>query len=63
MAWYETALMIVGLVTTSAVALLTIIAPITKWSGDNWLLQKVIWFRDKVFAPLAPAAVSKKLSP
>lgn len=63
MEWYEVALMWVGVVTTVAIGALTVIAPLTKWTGDNWLLNKIIWFRDKILSPLAPSAVSKKLAP
>lgn len=59
MEWYELVLFWVGVVTSSAVGLLAVLAPVTKWSGDNWLLEKLMWFRDKVLEPLAPGAAKK----
>ena len=51
------ALEIAGVVMASSIAVLAVVAPLTKWTGDNWLLGKL----KKLAAFLAPHGVAKKL--
>ena len=48
-------LQVVSLVITTAIAALVVLAPVTKWEGDNKLLASLRWLHDLI-ARLLPTS-------